>query len=43
MLAPAAAVDAQTVEKQKTMGRKTVLLLVSNAGGDLRFVAVKMD
>jgi len=34
---------AKTVEKQKSMGRKSVLLLVSNAGGDLRFVAVKMD
>lgn len=34
---------AKTVEKQKTMGRKSVLLLVSNAGGDLRFVAVKIN
>ncbi len=33
----------KTVEKQKTMGRKSVLLLVSNASGDLRFVAVKME
>jgi serine protease Do len=31
------------VEKQKTMGRKSVLLLVSNANGDLRFIAVKID
>lgn len=34
---------AKTVDKQKGMGRKSVLLLVSNAGGDLRFVAVKID
>ncbi|WP_371875496.1 DegQ family serine endoprotease [Pleomorphomonas sp. NRK KF1] len=33
----------KTVEKQKTMGRKSVLLLVSNASGDLRFVAVRME
>ncbi|PIP00619.1 Do family serine endopeptidase [Pleomorphomonas carboxyditropha] len=34
---------AKTVDKQKGMGRKSVLLLVSNAGGDLRFIAVKID
>ena len=34
---------AKTVDKQKGMGRKSVLLLVSNSGGDLRFVAVKID
>ncbi|MBS1183906.1 MAG: degP1 2 [Proteobacteria bacterium] len=34
---------AKTVDKQKSMGRKSVLLLVSNAGGDLRFIAVKID
>lgn len=34
---------AKTVEKQKAMGRKSVLLLVSNAKGDLRFIAVKID
>lgn len=34
---------AKTVDKQKAMGRKSVLLLVSNAGGDLRFIAVKID
>lgn len=34
---------AKTVDKQKAMGRKSVLLLVSNAGGDLRFVAIKID
>ncbi|MCM5556908.1 DegQ family serine endoprotease [Pleomorphomonas sp. JP5] len=33
----------KTVEKQKAMGRKSVLLLISNGTGDLRFVAVKMD
>ena len=33
----------KTVDKQKGMGRKSVLLLVSNAGGDLRFIAVKID
>ncbi len=34
---------AKTVDKQKAMGRKAVLLLVSNASGDLRFVAIKID
>jgi serine protease Do len=34
---------AKTVDKQKAMGRKSVLLLVSNAAGDLRFVAIKID
>ncbi len=34
---------AKTVDKQKNMGRKSVLLLVSNAAGELRFIAVKID
>ncbi len=33
----------KVVSKQKASGRKSALLLVSNASGDLRFIAVKID
>lgn len=33
----------KTVDKQKALGRKSVLLLVADGKGDLRFIALKID